>query len=237
MFYRIVSTLLDYPDAALRTALPEIIAAIGAADDVSATERNTLGGFVSRLLASGPTACEEEYVRTFDMTPEHSLHLTHHLLGEDKNRGPALIDLSRLYQESGLTIVASELPDHLPLMLEFASLLQAEKGRSFLSAWHKVLRQLHANLTEAGSPYAALIELVEARAHTAEADQTTVAAAPRTYPTLDDGGVELPVDWSTPSRCVPALPLIMPIRLHGREGPLAATGVSSPGAGVHVAPR
>jgi nitrate reductase delta subunit len=237
MFYRIISALLEYPDAALRAALPEIEATISAADDVSATERSTLSGFVARLLASDPIACEEEYVRTFDMTPEHSLHLTHHLLGEDKNRGPALIDLTRFYQQRGLTIAANELPDHLPLMLEFVSLLPVDEGRSFLSGWHKILRQLRANLAEGGNTYAALIELVEMRARSVAADDTRVVAAPKTDPTLDDGGFEPPVEWSTPSPCAAALPPIMPMHPHGREVSQDAYRTTSPAAGSKFARR
>jgi nitrate reductase delta subunit len=218
MIYRIISALLDYPDATLRAALPEIVTAISSAADVSTAERRVLNEFVARLLAGDSIACEEEYVRTFDMTPEHSLHLTHHLIGEDKNRGPALIDLTRLYQQRGLTIAANELPDHLPLMLEFVSLLRADDGEAFLCGWHKVLRQLRANLAAGGSPYAALVELVEARTRAATADAATVTAAPKTDPSLDDGGFEPPVDWSAPGPCAAALRPVAPVHLHGRGG-------------------
>lgn len=209
MFYRILSTLLEYPDAELRAALPEIRAAVLSSDDIAPEERSVLQKFLDTLelrVFSEPLALEEEYVRTFDMVPEHSLHLTHHLIGEDKNRGPALIDLGEFYKEYGLDITedAHELPDYLPLMLEFVSLLEAQEARLFLSRWTKVLRQLHANLEHDASVYAPLLALIEARSQLLEAsEEVDVQAATKTDPMLDDGDFDPPVDWNSPPRLEP----------------------------------
>lgn len=197
MIHRLVSFLLQYPDADLRRALPEIAIAIAGDDTLLPGERQTLAAFVEDLVAADPTQAEADYVATFDMVPEHSLHLTHHLLGEDKNRGPALIDLGEFYREYGLEISQRELPDYLPLILEFSSLLEAEEARLFLSRWTKVLRQLLANLEDAGSPYAPLVKLVEMRSCMAGAGNAApVAAATRSDPSLADGDFDPPVNWS-----------------------------------------
>lgn len=198
MFYRIVSTLLGYPGASLRAALPEIGAAVCADAGLGADERAVLARFVAALSDRDPTEAEADYVRTFDMVPEHSLHLTHHLLGADKNRGPALIDLTEFYKEYGFRIVERELPDYLPLMLEFVSQLGAEEGRLFLTRWNKVLRQLRANLADAGSPYAELIGLVEAYCLVRPDADAETAAATKTDPCLDAGDFDPPVSWNTP---------------------------------------
>lgn len=207
MFYRIVSSLLEYPDAGLRAALPEIRAAAIGADDLTPEERTTLLAFLDKLEARvtrEPLVLEEEYVRTFDMVPEHSMHMTHHLIGEDKNRGPALIDLGEYYKGYGfeLNAEAKELPDYLPLMLEFVSLLDAEEAKLFLSRWTKVLRQLRVNLEDGGSPYADLIQLVEQRSQLVAAPEDMVEPVPavKTDPCLDDGDFDPPVDWSSPPK-------------------------------------
>ncbi len=199
LIHRILSTLLGYPDAELRAALPEIADAIADAD-LSGEEREVLGRFVATLSDGEPLALEEDYVRTFDMVPEHSLHLTHHLIGEDKNRGPALIDLTEYYKEYGIEIAQKELPDYLPLMLEFVSVLEDEEGRMFLSRWNKALRQVHANLAEAGSPYAELVALVERRSRLVDAngELVTPAAEKKSNPLLDDGDFDPPVNWNAP---------------------------------------
>ncbi|MCC6716072.1 MAG: nitrate reductase molybdenum cofactor assembly chaperone [Gammaproteobacteria bacterium] len=218
-FHRIASALLGYPDAALRAALPAIAGAIEREEGLAAGEREVLARFVERLSAADSLSAEEDYVRTFDMVPEHSLHLTHHLIGEDKNRGPALIDLTEHFREHGLEIIDKELPDYLPLLLEFVSLLEEEAGRSFLSRWRKVLRQLRANLAEAGSLYADLVGLIEARGGGlgAGGDMSAPRPAQRTDPCLADGDFDPPVSWSAPSACgAPRAPGVVPVRLHGR---------------------
>lgn len=198
LVHRILSVLLGYPDAELHTALPEIAATVATAD-LSTDERAALDAFIIWISHNDPTASEEEYVRTFDLVPEHSLHLTHHLMGEDKNRGPALIDLAEYYKAYGIEIVKKELPDYLPLVLEFTSVLDGEEGRMFLSRWNRVLRQLQANLAAADSPYAPLVGLLEARSRLVEASGELVTpAAGKTDPCLDDGDFDPPVDWSAP---------------------------------------
>ena len=167
MLYRLLAKLLDYPDADLIEALPETRAWLGR--DLDPTERRVVAEFLDHLSALDLTEAQAAYVLTFDLTPEHALHLTHHLFGDDKNRGPALIDLTEFYKEYGLELASNELPDFLPLVLEFAEQLDAEEARMFLSQWTKVLKVLAGNLEEAKSPYAPLIRLVENRAQLVKA--------------------------------------------------------------------
>jgi nitrate reductase delta subunit len=107
---------------------------------------------------------QSDYVQTFDLTPEHSLHLTHHLFGDDKSRGPALIDLGELFKDYGVEVVTNELPDYLPLILEFTAYLEDSEATVFLSDANKVLGVLTDNLNKAGSPYAPLLSIVAGRA-------------------------------------------------------------------------
>ena len=166
MFYKLLSKLLDYPGDELIAALPQLQSTLR--QGFEATEWLVLERFMRNLASQELTEAQAEYVQTFDLTPEHALHLTHHLFGDDKNRGPALIDLTEYYKEFGLEVAAneggsSELPDYLPLVLEFASQLGSDEARMFLSQWSKVLNQLASNLEEANSPYAPLVRLVEQR--------------------------------------------------------------------------
>ena len=181
MFYKVLSKLLDYPNEALLAAVPQLRHEIKRGFE--AAEWLVLDRYLGELEKLDPTEAQAAYVQTFDLTPEHALHLTHHLFGDDKNRGPALIDLSEFYREYGLEMVTkdalanaavaedaaanqsagNELPDYLPLMLEFAAQLSPEESHIFLSQWTRVLNQLAANLEEAQSPYAPLIRLVEQR--------------------------------------------------------------------------
>ena len=167
--YRILARLLDYPDAELMESLPEIVQALKIDPAVNAQERDSVLQLVSWMQLHDLTGLQAEYVQTFDMTPEHDLHLTHHLFGDDRGRGPALIDLSEYYKGSGLEMEDGEIPDFLPLILEFVSTLEEMQARVFLGDAAKVLKILADNLEKAGSPYAKLVRIIENRGHLAQA--------------------------------------------------------------------
>lgn len=164
MIYKILAALLEYPDQDLIDNLGGILRALDDSLDVSEDERETVRDFIADWMLEDMTERQAAYVQTFDMTPEHSLHLTHHLFGDDKNRGPALIDLSEYYKGYGVEVAGNELPDYLPLMLEFAGSQLDESGAQvFLGDAVKVLGVLGDNLEKAGSPYAPLLRLIENR--------------------------------------------------------------------------
>lgn len=164
--FKLLSSLLDYPEQELIDHLPEISLEIGQSREIDADEKEAIRKFLVHLDSKDLTAWQAEYVQTFDLTPEHSLHLTHHLFGDDndKNRGPALIDLGELYKDYGVKVMTNELPDYLPLVLEFAAGLEQDEAAVFLSDANKVLGVLAANLAKAGSPYAPLLSIIERRA-------------------------------------------------------------------------
>ena len=162
--FKVLSVLLEYPDADLITHLHEIEAEIDRAVDLDESERHALKRFLSYLQAKSLTELQAAYVQTFDLTAEHSLHLTHHLFGDDKNRGPALIDLGELYKDYGVEVTSNEPPDYLPLVLEFAAYLDDGEASVFLSDANKVIGALAENLKQAASPYAPLLSIVEGRA-------------------------------------------------------------------------
>lgn len=166
MFYKLLAKLMAYPDEQLAFALPELHGALR--QGFEAAEWIVLERFMRQMADRPLTEFQADFVQTFDLTPEHSLHLTHHLFGDDRNRGPALIDLAEYYKQYGLEIAANdggsrELPDYLPLVLEFAAQLDENEARMFLSQWTKVLGQLAVNLEKSGSIYAPLVRLVEQR--------------------------------------------------------------------------
>ncbi len=162
--YKLLSALLDYPSQELIDHLSELSEYTTQSLDIDQAEREALQGFISHLQSAPLTKLQADYVKTFDMTAEHSLHLTHHLFGDDKNRGPALIDLGELYKDYGVEVVTNELPDYLPLVLEFTAYLDDNEATVFLSDAKKVLSVLTNNLKKAESPYAALLSIIENRA-------------------------------------------------------------------------
>lgn len=169
--FKLLSLLLEYPDddslAGLRLAVDEagiavdLVRAIDAEAIFSKEEHAAIGDFVDGLLALDATEAKSRYVQTFDLAAEHSLHLTHHIFGEEKTRGPALIDLSEYLKSYGFKHDEKELPDFLPLILEFISLLDESEATVFLGDTSKVLKVIAGNLDKAGSPYAKLIHIID----------------------------------------------------------------------------
>lgn len=162
--YKLLSVLLEYPTQELVAHIPELQEMVSENSEINGVERTALQGFLQHLTSTTLTELQADYVKTFDMVAEHSLHLTHHLFGDDKNRGPALIDLGELYKDYGVEVVANELPDYLPLVLEFTAYLDDSEATVFLSDAKKVLSTLTENLSKAESPYAALVSIVDERA-------------------------------------------------------------------------
>ena len=162
--YKLLSVLLDYPSQELHDNLPEVRQALDACLDINDAERAVIQKYLARLENSDLMEIQADYVQTFDLTPQHSLHLTHHLFGDDKNRGPALIDLSELYKDHGVEVASNELPDYLPLILEFAAYQEDSDAQTFLSDAVKVFGVLASNLEKSNSPYAPLVRIIENRA-------------------------------------------------------------------------
>lgn len=155
----ILSRLLRYPDAQLRAELDDIAAAIpGAGFRADLVPR--LRRLPRRLGQGDGLDREEDYVRLFDRGRGTSLHLFEHVHGDTRNRGPAMIELAQVYEQAGYALDARELPDYLPLFLEFCAVAPAEVTRNLLSQCAPILDALHARILGRSSPEARLYAVV-----------------------------------------------------------------------------
>lgn len=156
MIYRILSTLLCYPQEELLAALPEIRQALS--NDPEQCDR--LEPLLAHLEAHTLIEAQEIYVATFDRNPSHSLHLFEHVHGESRDRGQAMVDLLQTYRDQGFEPSVSELPDHVPLFLEFLSLVDAQRAQALLDDAIHVLAAIGSRLAQADSPYAAVFSVI-----------------------------------------------------------------------------
>lgn len=156
--YRILSALLTYPEPELVAAVPELEAAL--AHD--APMRNRLAPLFAHLLGNDLIDLQQTYVQTFDRTPSHSLHLFEHIHGESRDRGQAMVDLMEEYKKHGLAMCEEELPDYVPLFLEFLSQLDGEDAAGPLlgDAIH-VLAHIGRKLAANGSVYAGVFDVLQ----------------------------------------------------------------------------
>jgi nitrate reductase delta subunit len=157
---RALALLLSYPDQDLRQKVPELIEAIDREAQLPASRRDELRALASELLGSDPMAVEVRYVETFDRGRATSLHLFEHIHGDSRDRGPAMVDLIQTYEKAGLYLGPDELPDHLCVVLEFASTQPPAVAQAFLGEMTHILLAIFSALLQRGSPYAAAVAAV-----------------------------------------------------------------------------
>jgi nitrate reductase delta subunit len=156
--YKLLSVLLRYPDERLVDAADELAAAVDALP--RSPQRDSLNRFVAYLAANTRSELERRYVETFDLRRRSGLYLSYYLHGDTRKRGMALLRLKRLYGAAGLELTSGELPDYLPLMLEFAALAPDGAGEALLREHRPSIELLRSSLHDAESPYAALLDAI-----------------------------------------------------------------------------
>ena len=169
-FYKLLSVLLEYPTKEFIEHLGEMEETLPALEPATGEDRETLRTFLAWARSLPPTELQAHYVKTFDLTPDNALYLTHHLFEEqDRARGPALVRLSEYFTQQGFEIDKGELPDFLPLILEYVSTLpDMASARGFLEQTADVANVLAKNLAAMESPYAALLSIVASQGKISE---------------------------------------------------------------------
>ena len=156
--YKLLSVLLGYPHERVVESREEIAAAVEALPP--SPQRDALRHFLADFTGTPAGALAERYVETFDLRRRSALYLSYYLHGDTRKRGIALLRLKRLYAAAGLEPTTGELPDYLPLMLEFAALAPDGAGETLLREHRPALELLRSSLHDAGSPYADLLDAV-----------------------------------------------------------------------------
>lgn len=170
--FKALSLILSYPTAEIQAAVPDIIAVIEREGLIKQPLLRGVRDFAHDLMTGDIYDLQERYILLFDRTRSLSLHLFEHVHGEGRDRGQALVDLKALYEQNGLDIETSELPDFLPLFLEFLSLLPDMEARDLLGQPAHILSALEKRLRERDSIYAALFDALLSLANTDNAQAT-----------------------------------------------------------------
>ncbi|MBZ0124704.1 MAG: nitrate reductase molybdenum cofactor assembly chaperone [Roseovarius sp.] len=151
-----LSLVLSYPTRELQEAMPEIGGVLAADSRLTTAARRALRPLVEALGAQDIYALEERYVALFDRSRTLSLNLFEHVHGESRDRGGAMVSLMETYREAGFEPATSELPDHLPVLLEFLSTRPFAEAREMLADAAHIVEALNARLDRRESPYAAV---------------------------------------------------------------------------------
>lgn len=162
--YRALAALLSYPTEALQAATGEIAAVLAQEAIVPAPQRADIGALLDWIATTDIYALQERYFALFDRSRSLSLHLFEHVHGESRDRGQAMIDLKAQYERHGLFISAAELPDFLPLFLEYLSVLPLPEAGELLGQPAHILDALAERLRRRKSPYEAVLRALTALA-------------------------------------------------------------------------
>lgn len=154
---RVLALLLGYPDAQLRFHLTDMRAALLQEQALPGARMAELDALITLLASKPALEIEADYVELFDRGRATSLHLFEHVHGDSRDRGPAMIDLAKTYEQSGLFLGEGEMPDFLPVVLEFASTLEPRQARNFLAEMAHIFNAIFAALQQRESPYAAVL--------------------------------------------------------------------------------
>ncbi|WP_106403697.1 nitrate reductase molybdenum cofactor assembly chaperone [Actinocorallia populi] len=157
--WQAASLLLGYPDERLLAQRPLLRRAVAG---LPGAVGGPLGRFLDHLDAAPPSELAADYVATFDHRKRCCLYLTYYAYGDTRERGRALLRFKTAYREAGLVLDDGELPDHLSVVLEFAATADPETGHRLLTGHRAGLELLRLALTEARSPWGAVLEAVSA---------------------------------------------------------------------------
>jgi nitrate reductase molybdenum cofactor assembly chaperone NarJ/NarW len=157
LLWRIAALLLDYPGAETLTMTDQLAAA---ATQLPASLGAPVLDFLQDFCAADPMRLAMRYVETFDMRRRASLHLTYYAFGDTRKRGMALLRFKHAYRQAGMEIDDSELPDYLPLVLEFAATIDHRQGERLLAEHVPVLELLRLSLLDGESAYASVLAAI-----------------------------------------------------------------------------
>jgi len=169
--FKALSVLLSYPSDELKAAAGEINGVLESEGILSKNALKALQPLLADLEKRDTYDMQEQYVILFDRSRTLSLCLFEHVHGESRDRGPAMVDLLETYRAGGFDLVGGELPDHLPILLEFLSTQPVSTAKELLNDAGHIVAALAERLHRRESTYAAvlaaLVEFAEIEASSA----------------------------------------------------------------------
>ena len=159
--FKLLGLLLTYPDGMVYSASHELLQTLRSESLLSKKFIKKVEIFLTVQKERDLIAAQEDYVETFDRSRSHCLNLFEHIHGESRDRGQAMINLSETYLTKGLHIDSGELPDYLPLFMEYLSLCDPKDAIELLGEAIDVIALIGTKLKKSKSPYAGIFECIE----------------------------------------------------------------------------
>ena len=158
---KIISLLLTYPSKELQSEANELASAIRDDQGLKPDQKKYLEDLINDIAGLDIYEAQERYVHLFDRTRTVSLHLFEHVHGESRDRGQAMVDLMSMYEDNGFEVDAKELPDYLPLFLEFVSTRSDVEIEDLLGQTSHIYAVLSERLKKRKSIYAGIFDILQ----------------------------------------------------------------------------
>ncbi|PCJ75690.1 MAG: nitrate reductase molybdenum cofactor assembly chaperone [Rhodobacteraceae bacterium] len=155
--FKALSVLLSYPSDDLKAAVGEIREIITSEGILSKDAVAAIQPLLTDMEKFDKYELQERFVLLFDRSRTLSLNLFEHVHGESRDRGPAMVDLLETYRAGGFDLVSTELPDHLPILLEFLSNRPIDEAKEMLEDAGHIMAALAERLHRRESNYAAVL--------------------------------------------------------------------------------
>lgn len=204
LLFKAFSALLSYPAEDMRQALPEIAEIVRTTAVLDPPRRDDLLALIGELGGGDLLTVEEHYVDLFDRGRALSLHLFEHLHGESRDRGEAMVELKQLYEQAGFELTARELPDYLPVILEYLSCRDLAEARAMLADCAHILATIGRSLVARRSGYAAVLQALLVIAGESPIEVDKVPPVKDRMETLDREWAEQPAFGGSPVSTDPA---------------------------------
>ncbi len=159
--FKIIGLLLTYPEGTVYSASDELLAILRDEALLNEKTMKKVENFLATQNAQDLLTVQEEYVETFDRGRSHCLHIFEHIHGESRDRGQAMIDLIETYATKELFIDNGELPDYLPLFMEYLSRCEFAEASELLGEAIDVIAMIGTKLKKIKSPYANIFDAIE----------------------------------------------------------------------------
>ena len=160
--FKVLSALLSYPTEALIEAAPEFLTVLESERLVPPSCRGAVDVLIEEIATGDVYDLQERYGLLFDRSKTLALHLFEHVHGESRDRGQAMVDLKAMYENAGLVIAANELPDYVPLFLEFLSTRPLPEASDLLGQTAHIFAALAERLGRRQSAYRAVFDALVA---------------------------------------------------------------------------
>lgn len=209
LLFKAFSALLSYPSANMREALPEIAGVVRTSSLLGHRQQLELFALIEELGEGDLLSVEERYVDLFDRGRALSLNLFEHLHGESRDRGTAMVELKQLYETAGFELDTRELPDYLPVVLEYLSCRDIGEARELLADCAHIMAAIARSLIARQSRYAAVLQALIVMAGEQPVDGTEIKPVKEPAESLDRDWAEQPAfakptDSAQPNRGTPS---------------------------------